>query len=243
VRRTCKAFRGAAGGIYTVIFPAERFDGVIFDLDGTLVNSSHVWSDIDVKFLAKRGFEVPDDYFKKISCLNFAEGALYTIERFSLDEKPEDIVKEWFDMAKFEYAHNIRTKPHAARFLEHLKSHGIKIALATASNPELYTAVLKNNGIYDLFDAFASTEEVCRSKEFPDVYILAAGKLGCKVCRCAVFEDIFEGAQSAKAGGFYVCACLDEYYACDREKIIAVSDLSFADYGEILGDSTCLAVN
>ena len=47
--------------------------GAIFDLDGTLIRSSHVWSDIDVKFLAKRGFEVPEEYFKKISCMNFRE--------------------------------------------------------------------------------------------------------------------------------------------------------------------------
>jgi HAD superfamily hydrolase (TIGR01509 family) len=215
-------------------FDMQNFDGVIFDLDGTLIKSSHVWSDIDVKFLSKRGFDVPEDYFKKISCLNFRESALYTIERFGLDENPDDIVKEWYDMAVYEYAHNIRMKKGAEDFLRSLKSRGIKIALATASSPDLYTAVLKNNGVYDCFDAFASTEEVSRSKEFPDVYIFAAGKLGCPVRRCAVFEDIFEGVASAKAGGFYVCACLDEYYACDHDKMAEIADLCFADYEELI---------
>jgi HAD superfamily hydrolase (TIGR01509 family) len=197
------------------------------------VKSSHVWSDIDVKFLAKRGLEVPKDYFKKISCLNFREGALYTIERFGLKESPDDIIKEWFDMAVYEYRHNIRMKSGAEEFLRGLKKSGIKIALATASAPELYTAVLKNNGVLECFDAFASTEEVCRSKEHPDVYIFAAGKIGCKVNRCAVFEDIYEGVSSAQSAGFYVCACLDEYYACDHEKMIATADISFKDYSEL----------
>lgn len=207
--------------------------GAIFDLDGTLIRSSHVWSDIDVKFLAKRGFEVPDDYFKKISCMNFREGAEYTIARFGLNERAEDIVAEWFEMARYEYEHNICMKPHAAEFLRALRENGVKLALATASDKALYTAVLKNNGVYELFDAFASTDEVCRSKESPDVYIYAAGKLGCRVSDCAVFEDVYQGAESAKRAGFFVCACLDEYYACDHEKLIACADISFADYDEL----------
>jgi HAD superfamily hydrolase (TIGR01509 family) len=211
----------------------NAFDGMIFDLDGTLIDSSYVWSDIDVKFLTKRNLAVPDDYFKKISCLNFREGAIYTIERFGLDENPDDIVKEWFDMAVYEYAHNIRMKSGAEDFLRSLKKRGMKIALATASAPELYTAVLANNGVLDCFDVFASTEEVCRSKEFPDVYILAAGKLGCNVSRCAVFEDIYEGVASAKSAGFYVCACLDKYYACDHQKMISAADMHFTDYANI----------
>ena len=98
--------------------------GAIFDLDGTLIRSSHVWSDIDVKFLAKRGFEVPEDYFKKISCMNFREGAEYTIARFGLNERAEDIVAEWFEMARYEYEHNICMKPHAAEFLMALRFNG-----------------------------------------------------------------------------------------------------------------------
>lgn len=213
---------------------AERFDGVIFDLDGTLIRSSHVWSDIDVKFLSKRGFDVPEDYFKQISCMNFREGAVYTIKRFGLDENPDDVIAEWRDMALHEYAHNIKMKEGAADFLRAVKASGVKIALATASSPELYTAVLKNNGVFEYFDAFASTEEVCRSKVFPDVYILAAGKLGCSVSRCAVFEDIYEGVRSAKDGGFYVCACLDEYYACDHERMIGTADMHFGSYAELM---------
>lgn len=212
----------------------KNVKSVIFDLDGTLVRSSHVWSDIDVKFLAKRGFEVPDDYYKRISCMNFREGADYTIERFGLDERPEDIIAEWFAMAEYEYAHNIGMKDGAEIFLHELVSRGIKLALATASSRELYTAVLKNNGVYDCFSAFASTEEVARSKEFPDVYIFAAGKLNARVDECAVFEDIYEGVASAKAGGFYTCACLDEYYACDHEKMRLTADLCFENYFELM---------
>ncbi len=209
----------------------DNIRAAIFDLDGTLIISSHVWSDIDRKFLSKRGLDVPEDYFKRISCMNFSEGADYTIERFGLDEKPEDIIAEWFDMARYEYEHSIRMKPGAADYLRELKSRGIKLGLATASSPLLYEPVLRNNGVYDLFDAFASTEEVSRSKLHADVYVFTAGKLGTAVRECAVFEDVIEGIESAKSAGFYTCACLDEYYACDHECMKQAADLSFVTYG------------
>lgn len=212
----------------------DNIRAAVFDLDGTLIISSHVWGDIDRKFLSKRGFDVPEDYFKRISCMNFREGADYTIERFGLDESAEDIIAEWFSMARYEYEHNIRMKSGAAEYLRALKSNGIKLALATASSPLLYEPVLKNNGVFDLFDAFASTEEVCRSKEFPDVYIYAAGKLGTELRSCAVFEDVIEGVRSARSCGAFTCACLDGYYACDHEEMKRTADMYFREYGELL---------
>ena len=207
---------------------------VIFDLDGTLIISSHVWGDIDRKFLSKRGLEVPEDYCTEIACMNFREGADYTIARFGLNEDPEDIIAEWFGMAEYEYAHNIRTKQGAEEFLRALRAKGIRIALATASRPSLYLPVLENNGILDCFDVLVSTEEVCRNKQHPDVYLYAAGKLGTPVRGCAVFEDQLQCVISAKAGGFFVCGCLDDYRPEDHEGMTREADISFTEYSELL---------
>lgn len=210
------------------------FKGVIFDLDGTLVNSSHVWSDIDVKFLAKRGFSVPDDYFKQVSAMNFQAAAEYTNKRFSLNENISDIIAEWYSMAIYEYSHNIRLKPDAEKFLKKLHDSGIKIALATASSKELYEAVLKNNGVYGLFDFFASTDQVKHGKGFPDVYEFACEGIGLKPHECAVFEDIIEGVRGAKLGGFTAAACLDEHYTADWQDMKNEADFYFSDYSELL---------
>ncbi len=207
--------------------------GVIFDLDGTLISSSHVWTDIDKKFLAKRGFDVPEDYCKRIVLMNFREGADYTIERFGLDERPEDIIEEWRSMAQWEYSHNLRLKSGAEQYLRSLKAKGLRLALATASSPALYRPVLENNGVLELFDTFTSTEEVSRSKEHPDVYIYAAGKLGCEVRHCAVFEDLAEGVCSAGRAGFFTAACLDDVSG-DAEALKAAADITFTTYDELL---------
>ena len=210
----------------------EHIAGVIFDLDGTLISSAHVWSDIDKKFLAKRGFEVPDDYVKRITLMNFPEGAAYTIERFGLKERHEDIIEEWRSMAQWEYSHNLRLKSGAESYLKKLKAKGLRLALATASSPALYRPVLQNNGVLELFDSFTSTEEISRGKEHPDVYIYAAGRLGCEVRHCAVFEDLLEGVRSAGRAGFFTAACIEDV-PNDAEALALAADMVFSTYDEL----------
>lgn len=209
------------------------FKGYIFDLDGTLVQSSHVWHDVDERFLARRGFDVPEDYSRALSAMDFNMAAVYTKERFALPDTLEAIKDEWFSLALDEYANHIRTKPHAGEFVRSLKAKGKKIALATASNVLLYSAVLKNNGIYDCFDAFVSTEDAPRGKGYPDVYELAAERLGLTVPECIVFEDIIEGIRGAKAGGFVAAACLGGSFPDSEAAMQAEADLSFRDYSEL----------
>lgn len=211
-----------------------KFKGVIFDLDGTLIDSSYIWKDIDIKFLGKRGFDVPEDYCRKISVLNFREGARYTISRFGLTESEDEIIKEWHDMAIYEYSHNIRLKKGAAEFLRLLKQRGVKICLATASSPELYTVVLRNNDVLEYFDDFAATQDVCRNKEFADVYLYAAGKIGVDVRECVVFEDLVEGVRSAKAAGFAVVGSLDEGCRKDWEEIRQAADDVVEDFAKYI---------
>lgn len=202
----------------------KDFKGHIFDLDGTLTKSNHVWSKIDEEFLGKRGIEVPEDYFKQVSAMNFEQAAVYTNDRFSLGENIQDIMKEWFDMAVYEYTNVIGLCGNAGEYVRRLKNQGRKIALATASTEELYRPVLKRNGILDCFDCFVSTEQVKRGKGFPDVYELAAEKLGLDAQDCVVYEDIVEGIKGAKAGGFFAVACLNDHYSHDWEEMRDIAD-------------------
>ena len=185
-------------------------------------------------FLEKRGITIPDDYAKMVSAMNLYDAAEYTKARFSLDETPEDMIGEWFDMALYEYANNIKAKPHAANFLHEMKKRGVKIALATASHKELYKAVLKNNGMLDCFDCFSSTDEVERGKGYPDVYEHAAEVLGLKAQECAVFEDIIEGIRGARSGGFATVAFLNGFFPADDELMRREADLCITDYLELI---------
>lgn len=210
------------------------FKAAIFDLDGTLIRSNHVWSDIDRKFLGKRGFEVPADYVKAVSTKNFRTAAVYTKELFALPDSVESIMQEWQDMAVYEYTHVIGPVEGMEDFLRYLHDSGVKLGLATANSAALYEPVLKRLGVYGLFGCFTTTEEVERGKGFPDVYELACSRLGEEPKNAIVFEDIIEGVRGAKLGGFTAAACLNEHYSADRDALTAESDLHFESYRELM---------
>ena len=189
----------------------EVFDAAIFDMDGTIMDSLGIWERIDYDFLEKkRGIKVPHDYVHNIAAMSFLEIAKYTKNRFNLPDTPEELMQEWTDMAIYEYSHNVLLKPFAKAFIEHLKSKRKKIVLCTSSPEYFFKPALKNNGIYDLFDAFANTCEAGVGKNSPNVYLLAAQKAGVAPEKCIAFEDVISAAKSAKKAGMTVCGVYDE---------------------------------
>lgn len=205
----------------------------IFDLDGTLIDSMWLWRKIDYDFLKLRGMEVPSDLFENIAHLNFLDTAKYFKNRFNLNESLEDIMDEWNDMAYSEYSNNISLKVGAKEYLTLLKNKGIKLAIATSNHPKLLKAVLENNEIYDYFDAITTTLEVKRGKNFPDVYLLSAEKLGVKPKECVVFEDIAAAIHGAKAAGMKVIGVHDIHSDNEREEIIKLADYFIYKYEEL----------
>lgn len=182
----------------------------IFDLDGTLLDSMGVWEQIDVDFLTKRGLEVPRDYIYAICSRSFPEAAQYTIDRFGLSESVDDLLREWASMAIYAYGHTVPLKPYAKEYLAALKRQGAKLGIATSLPAVLYEPALRNHGIMELFDVICSTDEVSYGKTKPDVFLLAASKLGTDPQQCVVFEDITQAIKSAKLAGMTVYGVYDE---------------------------------
>ena len=210
------------------------FKGAIFDLDGTLFESMHVWRNIDIEFLSKRGLEVPLDYLDKIISLNFDEAALFTIERFGFNETKEEIIKEWFDMAIYAYGHDVGLKPHALEYLEYLKYKNIPMAVATSSDEALYLATFENLKLTSYFNKIVTSGEIGCGKNKPDIYIEAANRLSLKPSECVVFEDIYHGMKSAQSAGFFTVIMEDESSVRQREQLKAEADIYITDYSKLL---------
>ena len=212
----------------------KNIEGAVFDLDGTLLDSSWVWEKVDEKFLGDRGFQVPDDYVDEISPLGAERAAVYTIERFGLNEDKDDIVREWIEMAKKEYATEVVCKPYAKEFLEELHKLNIKMAVATSSDRELFMKTLEREGILKYFQKIVTVDEVERGKGYPDIYEEAARRIKVNPHKCLVFEDILAGVTGASLGEFNVVAVFDEKSKHNWEKIKNISKYSINDYKELL---------
>lgn len=185
--------------------------GAIFDLDGTILDSSWVWEKIDREFLGGRGIDVPEDYVENIAPLGFYGAAVYTIDRFGFEDKPEELMKIWGEMAIREYKNNVYIKEGVAEYLDYLYTKGIPMGIATASNEDLFIPCLEHNNIFKYFQTFTTVSEVGISKESADVYIATARKLGIYPDECVVFEDLPQGLISASNAGFYTVAIPDDF--------------------------------
>mgnify|MGYP003446502313 FL=1 len=211
------------------------FQCAIFDLDGTLINSTGVWNKVDEDFFNRRNVIMPPEFPQVIKTHTLMSGAVYIKDRLSLPESPEDIVKEWHDAAVYAYHNDVRIKPYVKELLELLKnSYGYKIGLATSNTHELYDQCLINNGVYDYFDSFTQSDEVERLKGFPDIYEKAAERMGVPKEKCIVFEDVYQAVKGARMGNFFTVAVEDSASAGDREEIIKIADVYIRSFRELV---------
>ena len=205
----------------------------IFDLDGTLLDSTGVWDEIDHSFLQKRGIAVPPDYADAIAPMTFTETANYTIERFGLSESPESLMREWRDMAIDIYSTSVELKPYAKELLLALHERRDPLAVATSATEAVFRPALRRHGIHDLFDVICTSEEAGYGKTRPDVFLLTAERLGVSPHDCIVFEDILAAIKSAKSIGMTVYGVYDAGSKRDWEEIKQIADGVIYDFRDV----------
>ena len=207
--------------------------GVIFDIDGTLIDSCGIWGEVDIRFFSKRNMEMPKDYQKAIGHIGLDKAAEYTINRFNLNEKKEDIIKEWKTGVLELYANEVTLKPHVREFLLLLKENNIPFCAATANDEDCYKSCLTRNNIYNLFDFILEVNHFKDGKDKPTIYIEAAKRLGVDITSCIVFEDLLMALNTAKNAGFITCAV---YEATSKEESKKQESAHFyiKDYQEII---------
>jgi HAD superfamily hydrolase (TIGR01509 family) len=212
-----------------------QLEAVIFDLDGTLIDSMHIWRDVDLEYLQKRGIEVTPDLFTDMPEGNsFSELAIYVKERFNLTDTIEMICNEWTMMVKDHYENQIGLRPGVQRLLDYLKAKKIKMAIGTSNSLELTSAVLKKNQISDYFLEIVSGDTHLRGKPFPDIFSHTAVSLDVLPQECLVIEDTLVGVKSALSAGMKVLAVQESDSRQDWQEIAATADYTASDFYQIM---------
>lgn len=210
-----------------------EFDAVIFDMDGSLVDSMWIWHRIDEEYLGKFGIALPEDLQKQIEGMSFTETAQYFKSNFPIPDSLEQMKQDWNRMAYEKYCTQVPYKKGAREFLDWCREHGKKMGVATSNSRELVNAAGEALGFDAYFDCIMTACEAKKGKPAPDIYLAVAERLGVCPERCVVFEDILPGIQAGQAAGMKVVAVEDAYSAKVREDKKQLADYYIEDFRDL----------
>ena len=211
----------------------KELEAVIFDLDGSLVDSMWMWKKIDMEYLERYGISLPENLQQEIEGMSFVETAGYFKEHFQSPESIEEIGETWNRMAWDKYMYEVPLKPGVMDFLHTCRSHQIKLGIASSNSSALIMNVLEAHHIRGFFDCIKSGTDVIKGKPAPDIYLHVAKELNVNPQNCLVFEDITQGILAGKSAGMKVCAVEDAYSSEQWEEKIRLADLYISSYDEL----------
>jgi HAD superfamily hydrolase (TIGR01509 family) len=212
----------------------KDIEAVIFDLDGTLVDSMWMWKSIDIEYLAKFGLEMPEDLQHCIEGMSFSETAAYFKKRFELTDSLEQIKSDWNEMAWNKYQYEVPLKEGVKEFLTYLKENNIPTGIATSNSRELVDLIIDKHHMKGYFSSIRTSCEVAKGKPSPDIYLLVAEDLGVSPQKCLVFEDVLQGVMAGKNANMKVCAVYDDYSEKDLGEKKKLADYYVNSITEVL---------
>ena len=186
-------------------------DGVIFDLDGLLLDSEQLWDAAREQLAKERGGHWTDRAQRDMMGMSSPEWSRYMHEVVGLPESPEEINAEVVRRMVAGYREHLPLLPGAREAVDRLAARW-PLGLASSSNRELIDLALELMRAQHLFVATVSSEEVGRGKPEPDVYLEAARRVGVEPARSAAIEDSHNGIRSAKAAGMRVVAIPNPHF-------------------------------
>lgn len=207
---------------------------ILFDMDGTLIDSNGIWQEVDHVFLSAHGLESTDDYLDVVGHSIFPIAAQFTKDYYHLDLSPEQIMEEWRVLAKDAYEHHIPLKPGVKEYLTHLTAQGETLAIVSACSPELGYAVLSRHNLIPFFQHIVFAQEMGLEKRHPDFFQRVLEHLSVSAQECTFFDDAPDNCIAAKAAGMTVIGMLDPLYENQFDRIRQICDHCIHDFTELL---------
>ena len=205
----------------------------LFDFDGTLVDSMPTYVSSMLRILDENNISYGDDIVKTITPLGLLGTANYFID-LGLNMKLADIVALMGKYMLEAYQYHIPAKKNVIEVLRKLKEKGADLNVLTASPHITLDACLKRLGIFDIFNNVWSCDDFGTTKADPEIYLLAAERMGCKPKDVLFLDDNLNADLTAKSAGMKVCGVYDPSSEEYAEEMKAVCDMYIYDFKELL---------
>lgn len=204
--------------------------GVIFDMDGTLLDSMQVWLTSGSEFLARHGYAFDEEADKIAKIASMPElGEAYRT-RYGVRESWQEIAKDINERLTDQYRHRLLPKPGVTAMLDRLQKAGVPMVLATATDRCLVEPALARTGLLPYLSRIFTTTEVGVGKHDPAIFFAAAAFLGMTPQEIAVFEDALYAAKTARANGFFTVGVYDLSSAEDEDAMRKTAHCYLSDY-------------
>ena len=203
--------------------------GVIFDMDGVILDSMIIWREIGPRFVRGKGYEPPEDLSGIIFSMSMEQGVKYFKENYQLEESEEEIMSELQAFLHDFYYNEVGVRPGARELMNSLRHRGIRITGATSSPRDHIEHALERNGLLGYVERLWTSAEVGSSKHDPEIFDLAAAFMGTAPHETLVFEDSLYALKTAKAAGYHTVGVYDalgepDQYGLRAEAEVYVSD-------------------
>ena len=209
------------------------FSAYLFDFDGTLVDSMPSFISSMLRILDENNIKYESDIVKTITPLGYL-GTAKHFKTLGITKPETELVELMIEYVVDEYKYNIQAKENVISVLKKLKDNGASINILTASPHTALDPCLKRLGIYDIFDNVWSCDDFCTTKSDPQIYKMAAEKIGYSVDKILFLDDNYNADKTAKSAGMKVCGVFDESSADYIEDIKSITDFYIDNFSELL---------
>lgn len=208
------------------------FQAMIFDFDGTLVDSMDVWDHLAADLLKKRGITAPKNLDEILVPMSTEQSANYLVKKFRLGILPGELVEEMYAAIEEKYRTQVPIKPFVGQYLQKKYEQGYPMCVATANSAAITEQTLRRLGIYDCFSFLVTCDELGLSKDNPEFFEKTARHLGFVPGQVLVFEDSLHCAKAAKAAGCLVSGVFDLSSWQEERQMREVCDFYLASFSE-----------